>query len=60
MNPVRGDAVKARAKVTKGGNTLVFASASIFDSTGTECATATGMSRLSSLPWASDGTPAIN
>lgn len=60
MNPVRGDAVKARAKVTKGGNTLVFASASIFDSTGTECAAATGMSRLSSLPWASDGTPAIN
>jgi len=46
--------------VTKGGNTLVFASASIFDSTGAECATATGMSRLSSLPWASGGTPAIN
>lgn len=60
MSAVRGDSLKARAKVTKGGNTLVFASASIFDSSGAECATATGMSRLSSMPWAAGGTPAIN
>lgn len=60
MSPVRGDKVKARAKVTKGGNTLVFASAVILDATGAECAAATGMSRLSNLPWSSGGTPAVN
>ncbi|MFO0594363.1 MAG: PaaI family thioesterase [Myxococcaceae bacterium] len=60
MSAVRGSKLTARAKVLKGGSTLVFASASIFDEQGAECATATGMSRLSSIPWASGGTPAIN
>lgn len=60
MNAVRGDRVIARAHVTRAGQTLVFASASIFDSKETLCATATGLSRLSSIPWAAGGTPAIN
>lgn len=60
MSPARGDRLVARSRVTKGGSTLVFATASIFDGEGTECATATGMSRLSSIPWAADGTPAVN
>lgn len=60
MSAVRGDRVTARAKVTRAGEKLVFASASIFDSAGQECATATGLSRLSSIPWAAAGTPAVN
>jgi uncharacterized protein (TIGR00369 family) len=60
MSAVRGDRVVARSKVNRGGSTLIFASASIFDAQGVECATATGMSRLSSMPWAADGTPAVN
>jgi hypothetical protein len=38
----------------------VFAEAELFDAAGELCATATGLSRLSSLPWAAGGTPAIN
>ena len=30
------------------------------DAEGNECASATGLSRLSSLPWAAGGTPAVN
>lgn len=60
MSAVRGNKVRARAHVTRGGEKLVFASASIFDAEDNECATATGLSRLSSIPWAADGTPAVN
>lgn len=60
MSAVRGDRLLARSKVTRGGSTLVFAAASIFDEQGNECASATGLSRLSSIPWAADGTPAVN
>lgn len=60
MSPVRGDRVVARAKVTRAGEKLVFAAATLVDAQGQECATATGLSRLSSIPWAGDGTPAVN
>lgn len=60
MSAVRGDRVTARAHVTRAGEKLVFAAATLFDGEGTECATATGLSRLSSIPWAADGTPAVN
>ncbi len=60
MNAVRGERLVARSKVTRGGSTLVFASAFIVDARGEECANATGISRLSSIPWAADGTPAVN
>jgi uncharacterized protein (TIGR00369 family) len=60
MTAVRGDRIVARAHVTRAGETLVFAAASIFDAQGNECATATGLSRLSSIPWAAGGTPAVN
>lgn len=60
MNAVRGNRITARAHVTRAGEKLVFAAASIFDAQGQECASATGLSRLSSIPWAADGTPAIN
>ncbi len=60
LRAVRGDRVVARSRVTRAGETLVFAEAQLFDATGELCATATGLSRRSSLPWAADGTPAIN
>ena len=60
MSGVRGDRITARAKVTRAGAKLIFAAASIFDGKGQECASATGISRLSTIPWASGGTPAIN
>lgn len=60
MSGVRGDRITARAHVTRAGKKLVFAAASIFDGTGQECASATGLSRLSSMAWASGGTPAVN
>ncbi|MFZ5445919.1 MAG: PaaI family thioesterase [Myxococcota bacterium] len=60
MSAVRGDRLVAKSRVTRGGSTLVFAEATIFDGEGNACATATGLSRLSSIPWAADGTPAVN
>lgn len=60
LTALRGNSLLARAKVDRGGSTLVFSSASIFDDQGNECANATGISRLSSIPWAADGTPAVN
>lgn len=60
MSAVRGERITARSRVTRAGKKLIFASASILDATGQECATATGLSRLSSIPWASNGTPAVN
>lgn len=60
LTAVRGDRVVARSRITRAGGTLVFAEASLFDEAGTLCATATGLSRLSSIPWAADGTPASN
>lgn len=60
MSAVRGDNILARSHVTRAGQKLIFAAASIFDGAGQECASATGLSRLSSIPWASGGTPAVN
>lgn len=60
MNAVRGDRVVAKSRVSRGGNTLVFAEAELFDAQGQLCATATGLSRLSSMPWSAGGTPAVN
>ena len=60
MSAVRGNKVVARARVARGGNTLVFAEAELFDEQGQLCATATGLSRLSKEPWAAGGTPAVN
>ena len=60
MSAVRGDRISARAQITRAGEKLIFAAASIYDAQGLECASATGLSRLSSIPWASGGTPAVN
>ncbi len=60
LSPVRGSKLIARSRVTRGGNTLVFAEAEIVDERGDICATATGLSRLSKESWAQSGTPAVN
>jgi uncharacterized protein (TIGR00369 family) len=60
LNAARGDRLVARAHVTRAGERLVFAAATLLDAQGQECASATGLSRLSSIPWAADGTPAVN
>lgn len=60
MDAVRGSKLLARSRITRGGNTLVFASAEIIDERGNVCANATGMSRLSKQPWSESGTPAVN
>ncbi len=60
MNAVRGDRVVARSHVSRGGETLVFAQAELFDAQGQLCATATGLSRRSKQPWSAGDTPAVN
>ena len=60
MRAVRGERVIARAKIDRAGDVLLFASAQILDEKGTVCATCTGMSRLTELPWAGGESPAIN
>lgn len=60
MRAVRGQKLVARSKIDRAGDVLLFASAQILDEKGVLCATATGMSRLSDLPWAGGESPAIN
>lgn len=60
MRAVRGNSLVARAKIERAGDVLLFASAQILDEKGVVCATCTGMSRLSDLPWAGGESPAVN
>ncbi len=60
MRAVRGDRLVARAKIDRAGDVLLFASAQILDEKGVLCASCTGMSRLTDLPWVGGGGPAIN
>lgn len=60
MRAVRGNRLVARAKIDRAGDVLLFASAQILDEKGTVCATCTGMSRLSDLPWSGGESPAVN
>ncbi len=60
MRAVRGDTLIARSKIERAGDVLLFSSAQIVDEKGVVCATCTGMSRLTDLPWAGGDGPAIN
>ncbi len=60
MRAVRGSKLVARSKIDRAGDVLLFSSAQILDEKGVVCATCTGMSRLSDLPWAGGDGPAIN
>lgn len=57
--PVSGDSLKAEARITAHGKSVLFANAVILDQSGQECARCQGVVRISTLPWQSEGTPAI-
>ena len=57
---VVGEALWAEARVDRSGGALLFASASLMNAHGEVCARCQGVVRLSSLPWASGDSPAIN
>ena len=57
--PVFGDSLKAEARITAHGKSVLFASALILDENGQECARCQGVVRISKLPWQSEGTPSI-
>ncbi len=60
MRAVKGPSLTIDARVQRAGGVLVFAEATLFDSTPTACAIATGMCRMSELPWADGASPATN
>ncbi len=60
MRALRGNKLVAQGKIERAGELLVFASAQIADEQGVVCATCSGMSRRSELPWAAGDSPAIN
>jgi uncharacterized protein (TIGR00369 family) len=60
QRPLRGDSLRAEARIDAHGKSTLFASAQIFDERGVECARCQGVVRISDLPWQSDGTPAVN
>jgi uncharacterized protein (TIGR00369 family) len=60
MRAVKGPSMTLEARVQRAGGVLVFAEATLFDSTHTACASATGLCRMSELPWADGASPATN
>jgi uncharacterized protein (TIGR00369 family) len=60
QRPLTGDTVRAEAEIDSYGKNTLFASARILDSQGQICARAQGVVRLSTLPWASGESPAVN
>ncbi|HLL05103.1 MAG TPA: PaaI family thioesterase [Myxococcaceae bacterium] len=60
QRPLTGDSVRAEAEIDSAGKNTLFASARIMDSQGNVCARAQGVVRISSIPWASGDSPAIN
>ncbi|HLM44980.1 MAG TPA: PaaI family thioesterase [Myxococcaceae bacterium] len=60
QRPLTGDAVRAEAEIDSHGKNTLFASARVMDSQGNVCARAQGVVRISSLPWASGDSPAVN
>jgi uncharacterized protein (TIGR00369 family) len=58
--PLTGDSVRAEAEIDSHGKNTLFASARVLDAQGNVCARAQGVVRLSSIPWASGESPAVN
>ncbi len=57
--PVFGDSLRVESKVNSVGKSILFATAKIFDSQGTECARCQGVVRISGLTWSSGESPAV-
>lgn len=60
LRPLTGPSARAEAEIDSAGKNTLFASARILDAEGTLCARAQGVVRISSLPWASGESPAVN
>jgi uncharacterized protein (TIGR00369 family) len=60
QRPLTGDTVRAEAEIDSHGKNTLFASARILDAQGTVCARAQGVVRLSTIPWATGESPAID
>ncbi|MBJ6760916.1 PaaI family thioesterase [Myxococcaceae bacterium JPH2] len=58
--PVHGDTLRVEATVDHGSLSTLFATARVLDSENRECARCQGIVRVSSAPWASGESPAIN
>jgi uncharacterized protein (TIGR00369 family) len=58
--PVFGNSLRAEATINAYGKSILFASAFILDDAGRECARCQGVVRISSLPWKSGDSPAVN
>ena len=57
--PVRGDSLRVESRVSSAGQSILFATAKILDSQGTECAHCRGVVRISQVPWESGESPAV-
>jgi uncharacterized protein (TIGR00369 family) len=58
--PVFGNSLRAEATINACGKSILFASACILDEAGRDCARCQGLVRLSSMPWKTGESPAIN
>lgn len=58
--PCLGEVVVAEAWIDRAGKNTLFASALIRDARGEICARAQGLCKLSRVPWADGGSPAVN
>jgi uncharacterized protein (TIGR00369 family) len=58
--PLTGDTVRAEAEIDSEGQTLIFASARMYDAQGRVCARCQGVVARSQLRWASGDSPAVN
>lgn len=60
QRPLTGDSVRAEAEIDSHSKTTLFSSARVLDAQGNVCARAQGIVRISSVPWASGESPAVN
>ncbi|WP_224241661.1 PaaI family thioesterase [Hyalangium gracile] len=60
QRPLTGHAVRAEAEIDSYGKNTLFASARALDAEDRVCARAQGVVRLSTIPWASGESPAVN
>jgi uncharacterized protein (TIGR00369 family) len=60
QRPLTGNTVRAEAEIDSYGKNTLFASARLMNAQGSVCARAQGVVRLSTLPWATGESPAID
>ncbi|WP_224365740.1 PaaI family thioesterase [Hyalangium versicolor] len=60
QRPLTGKTVRAEAEIDSYGKNTLFASARVLDGENQVCARAQGVVRISTLPWASGESPAVN